>query len=324
MSLTRTLIDWPSESGLGPLPTIKLIGAKAHRYLSAPGFSGEVISAGTSAAYIATDAGDILAACRMDQQPHPRSFLTDLDLSMLHVGLRAWVEGPELRFSNGIALNMRNHQVWTRRSPEAEGALPMQELRSRCHALLQAAITLRDGENLGLSLPFFTKDDDSETALSLPITASPLIAAGIDQIRRLLPFCRCGNLRSALESSEHLIGLGPGLTPSGDDFVGGLIFMSSNLNTTYPEARWWEGGDIPALMARSNLMTSKISHALLTDLSEGQSHASLHDLADALLLDDKEFDAEDHVRRVTEIGHSSGWDMLAGMLAGLLPVVYRA
>lgn len=323
MSLARTLIDWPSESALDPLPTVKLIGAKAHRYMSAPGFSGEVISAGASAAYIATDAGDILAVCRLDQQPHPRSFLTNLDLSMLHVGLRTWIEGPELRFSNGTALNMRNHQVWNRQPPEAEGALPLQKLRSRCHTLLQAAITLHGGDNLGLSLSLFTENDDSETASSLP-SASPLIAAGIGQIRRLLPFCRCGNLQAALESSERLIGLGPGLTPSGDDFVGGLIFMALKLNTAYPSERWWEGGDIPALLACSGSMTSKISHALLTDLSEGQSHASLHDLADALLSDDEEFDAENHVRQVAEIGHSSGWDMLTGMLAGLLPVINRA
>ena len=100
--------------------------------------------------------------------------------------------------------------------------------------------------------------------------------------------------------------------------------MSSALNAVYPATRWWEGGDVPAFMARSISMTSKISHALLTDLSEGQSHASLHDLVDNLFSIDQKFEAEEHVRRVTEIGHSSGWDLLTGMLAGLSPVVYRA
>lgn len=67
-------------------------------------------------------------------------------------------------------------------------------------------------------------------------------------------------------------------------------------------------------------MTSRISHALLTDLAEGQSHDSLHDLVDSLFSDAGEFSPSEHVRRVAEIGHSSGW----GMLAGLLPVIYRA
>ncbi|MEC9446381.1 MAG: hypothetical protein VYC59_06345, partial [Chloroflexota bacterium] len=68
------------DLGIGHCPAISLIGSKANRILSAPGFSGEVISAGSRAVYIETVDGEILAACRPDQHPHPRSFLTDFDL----------------------------------------------------------------------------------------------------------------------------------------------------------------------------------------------------------------------------------------------------
>ena len=60
------------------------------------------------------------------------------------------------------------------------------------------------------------------------------------------------------------------------------------------------------------------------DLDEGESHASLNELAKELLTDSSPFDAAKHVRNITQIGQSSGWDMLTGMLAGLLPVIHRA
>ena len=96
----------------------------------------------------------------------------------------------------------------------------------------------------------------------------------------LAPICRRGDLEPVLKLAERLIGLGPGLTPSGDDFVGGLIFMARHLISAYPRERWWQGGNIGGLLAYSETMTSKISHALLSDLAEGQSHESLHELVE--------------------------------------------
>ena len=100
--------------------------------------------------------------------------------------------------------------------------------------------------------------------------------------------------------------------------------MSFHLNTVYPVERWWAKCDTSKLLERSTLLTSDISHALLTDLTEGESHASLNELAKELLTDSNPFDAAKHVRNITQIGQSSGWDILTGMLAGLLPVIHRA
>ena len=89
------------DLGIGHCPAISLIGSKANRILSAPGFSGEVLSTGSRAVYIETVDGEILAACRPDQHPHPRSFLTDLDLASLENGLSVWLEPSKPRFGPG-------------------------------------------------------------------------------------------------------------------------------------------------------------------------------------------------------------------------------
>ncbi|MCS5656399.1 MAG: DUF2877 domain-containing protein, partial [Dehalococcoidia bacterium] len=267
--------------------------------------------------YISTDDGDLLAACSMDQQPHPRSFLTDLDLTSLHEGLRTWYKDDELRFGNGASLMVSENQICYRPSAVPPCVAPSNVLRSRCNDLLQAAQDAHEGENLGLALSSFAIGDRAPTFAGADPDISPLISAGAEIVKGLAPICRLGDLEPSLKVSKRLIGLGPGLTPSGDDFVGGLLFMARHLNAAYPQERWWQGGNIEGLLAHSEAMTSRISHALLSDLAEGQSHESLHDLAEELVVGDEKLDAASHVRRVTEIGQSSGWDILTGMLAGL-------
>jgi hypothetical protein len=306
--------------GKGVRPSVRQAGWKAHRYLTSPGFSGRVIAAGSSAVYIDTDDGELLAGCSMNVQPHPRSFLTDLDLSLLQEGLRVRTEDGELRFSNGISLPLGETEPWHRSSAVPPCVAPLQVFRSRVGELLAAAQNGHAGENLGLALPLFGHGDQAPI---LEEIVSPLITSGVRAVDDLLPVCRQGDLEPVLQLSEQLIGLGPGLTPSGDDFVGGLIFMARHLNAAYPQEGWWRGGNVSGLLNRSETMTSRISHVLIADLAEGQSHESLHELADALVVDSESFDAAFHVRRVTSIGQSSGWDMLTGMLAGLLSVIYR-
>ncbi|MBT98754.1 MAG: hypothetical protein CL902_09000 [Dehalococcoidia bacterium] len=326
MTLTTTTSE-PDSSTSGsncPHAQVGIIGAKARECLGAPEFAGEVVVATSMAAYIAVDTGDIVAVCPPSQQLHPRSLLTDLDLSNVEVGQRIWIEGKKLSFSNGSRLDLTGSRVWIREPISAANAATPQQLNARFDDLLRAAKELHQGENLGLALPFFDSEDQSSERVVMPDNASPLVSAGVQQIRELLPNCRSGNLGEVLELARELIGLGHGLTPSGDDFVGGLLFMAHHLSAVYPAQLWWSEADTSPFLSRSRAMTSQISHALMADLANGQSHESLHDLVDDLFSSGPDVDAEKHVRSVTQIGQSSGWDILTGMLAGLLPVVYKA
>jgi hypothetical protein len=68
-------------------------------------------------------------------------------------------------------------------------------------------------------------------------------------------------------------------------------------------------------MARQR--THPISAVLLSDLLAGEGHEPLHALASALATDAASA-AVDAVGRLVRIGHSSGWDLLAGFLGCLL------
>ena len=107
----------------------------------------------------------------------------------------------------------------------------------------------------------------------------------------------------ALDSrAEQLIGLGPGLTPSGDDYFGGVMVALHLRGRAAHAASLWRWLE-PRLASR----TSAISAAHLAAASTGAAHEALHDV----LAGGVDLDALD------AIGHTSGWDALAGAVAVL-------
>ena len=103
---------------------------------------------------------------------------------------------------------------------------------------------------------------------------------------------------------DSLIGLGPGLTPAGDDFVGGaMIALRAFGDHELAEriAGW------ALRLAKKN--TGRISRAHLQCAASGEGHEALHDLLCS-------FD-EKHLQRLARVGHSSGLDAAAGAMLAL-------
>ena len=109
--------------------------------------------------------------------------------------------------------------------------------------------------------------------------------------------------------AAQLVGLGPGLTPSGDDYLGGvLVALRWVSRATQADSlwRWLE----PRIAGR----TSAISAAHLAAAAGGEMHEALHDV----LRDLSAWDTPDllpALSRLDAVGHTSGWDALAGIVA---------
>ena len=108
-----------------------------------------------------------------------------------------------------------------------------------------------------------------------------------------------------------LIGLGSGLTPAGDDALGGALIALRVFGRAALADRLAEW-----LLPRARTGTSDISHAHLAAAAEGEGAAALHDTLTALANDDASL--AEGVARLDRIGHSSGWDALAGAVAALV------
>jgi len=118
-----------------------------------------------------------------------------------------------------------------------------------------------------------------------------------------------GIVSGAAVAVSPLIGFGPGLTPSGDDFLSGALALLDALEPL---------GERKAALARAiahaaPALTSPLSACLLTAAAAGHVGERLHDLVSRLIAGD----VEAAIVAARTIGHSSGWDMLAGAATAL-------
>lgn len=143
------------------------------------------------------------------------------------------------------------------------------------------------------------------------IPDSPLGPA-VSRVRALACAYAGDDSDAVFAKSLPLLGLGTGLTPSGDDLAGAAVFARRLVARRDP--RW------PALAERLTHEIAARSHvvsaALFADLARGQSFEPLHAMAEALAAGDAAA-ALAAARTLAVIGHSSGWDMLAGFFIGV-------
>ena len=119
------------------------------------------------------------------------------------------------------------------------------------------------------------------------------------------------------DAVARLIGLGPGLTPSGDDFLGGAMIALSMSGYAEHAATLAEH----ALAAAAD-GTNRISQAHLRAAAQGLGADALHRCIGALARGNSEA-LRTALKRLDAIGHSSGWDALAGAVSALKAIGLR-
>lgn len=119
------------------------------------------------------------------------------------------------------------------------------------------------------------------------------------------------------DAVASLIGLGQGLTPSGDDLISGLLMALHATGCT-------ESATTLAAFVRATSMdaTNPLSRWLLEAAIAGHPSEAMRQMLEALLTGDKAALPAAYAR-LQSIGHTSGIDMLAGSLLGLSAVATR-
>jgi len=110
--------------------------------------------------------------------------------------------------------------------------------------------------------------------------------------------------------------LGEGLTPSGDDFLGGFFFCLNRLQQAYPHELDITS-DYSVFLRRCKTRTNLISFTLLKDNACGYGLEPLELFVSALLHGDPFINLHSYAELLVNVGHSTGWDMLTGLLAGM-------
>jgi hypothetical protein len=181
---------------------------------------------------------------------------------------------------------------------------------------------LRAGVRFAGSL-WSTTADEGLAALGRmqsPQSSSALIAAAVPGVR-VVEQIAAGD-GAGLTSADRtalagLVGLGPGLTPSGDDILIGALLALAALGRRDARDVLW--GMCSGVLDR----TGDISRAHLEAAARGYGAAVLHDAIHILMRGDTE-KIEPALAAVAAVGHTSGRDGMAGALIALRATINSA
>jgi hypothetical protein len=160
--------------------------------------------------------------------------------------------------------------------------------------------------------------DHGVTALARVYAAADIRPGleGLDSPAALAACCAAGDLAGAAELAENLVGLGPGLVPSGDSMLCGLLLALRLLGgaTAGGTRPVWLAGWLGATVtAYAEQRTTPLAAALLHCAARGQASeqvsAVLHGLTGQEPL-------EPAARRLLSAGGASGAELTWGLMAG--------
>jgi hypothetical protein len=164
---------------------------------------------------------------------------------------------------------------------------------------------------------------EDELASAGALTAAGPAGGGLDghpDPAGLAAACAAGDLADAVEAAERIVGLGPGLTPSGDDILCGLLVSLRLVGgaVRHGEAAVrmadWIGA---AVTADAGTRTTALAATLLHCAAAGGAGAEVAAVLRFVGGHEPPGGAgQSAVRRLLSVGHTSGADLAHGVLAG--------
>lgn len=145
--------------------------------------------------------------------------------------------------------------------------------------------------------------------LFVEVPGDPLLHAALPAIRAIRSWMGAALAGSAVPPPpviESLVGLGPGLTPSGDDFLCGAMAALHYLGHAMV-AQQLALRTLPLTAQGTNL----ISAAYLRCAAAGQASSVLFDALESMVVD-AGTNLELRLDAIHAVGHTSGWDSLTG------------
>lgn len=210
-----------------------------------------------------------------------------------------------------LTVSLRSSRVWEAPVPETGRSLPTESRERNIACMIARFLDMDTRSELACLLPHLKEDQPPESFLANPFWP---------RICRLKESARSGagdhgNMAALAGSLGDFMGLGPGLTPSGDDFVMGFLLA---LN------RWGQvlfPGVQPAHLNRvlSDLAVQKttaLAASLIACAAQGQADERLVGALDGIFLGEP--DPETSANLLLGWGSSSGLDALAGFIMGHL------
>lgn len=296
---------------------ITSIGAPIEELLAQSGRVGTVFAVFRRSCYLESGSGQVF--CLADQQLGEGPLTMRVELSSnttlgdlgITEGCHLERDGVDLRLGRASFFTTAETAIWEP-DPIGKMALPGEILR-RLDTLVNRVGLLSPPDGLGDIIPHAADLANGDLLSFDSINTTAGLA--MPRLRRLSEGLAHSGLEAIDQAVAGLLGLGPGLTPSGDDLLGGMLVALRGM----PDAASHPSVDaLAACVTRyAAVKTNRISSAMLEQSAQGYSSAAQHDLLRCLLGAQSRPGTSKTALDLVRTGHTSGWDALAGILLGV-------
>lgn len=231
----------------------------------------------------------------------------------VRAGDKVRVKGFTLEFGDRLLMSFGSAGIY---SPKYKFTLPMltdDEIESNLEVVRKTALLFGNMAGLGGLLALTPPETARVAAGNLNIFAS----FAVRRIVRLEQAFRSEEKNALTDAVSELIGLGPGLTPSSDDMLAGLVLLcvlyAKNRGCAQRANRLI--AQVTAEEARGR--TTLLSEEYLRQAASGRGNEPVMRLCAALLTGGQEM-VERETRRVLAIGETSGTDTVLGIVLGTM------
>lgn len=225
-------------------------------------------------------------------------------LQTLTPGQHAAARGGILRFDETpLSVDLRGASIWRCRIPELD--LDMESIASQRACAITWDLLNREQRDKNTEI---MADDLLQTN-----AGSPLSRRISRPFRELVSSAKQFDTRGAIRAAADMIGLGPGVTPSGDDIlIGFLAGLWSTAGKNGHQLAFIRSFGTELIQLAKG--TSEISRTYLLHATQGQFSSSLTHLAESVA---NGGDVEAAAQTAMRVGHSSGMDSVTGLLIGM-------
>jgi hypothetical protein len=307
------------------------VGQKALKALGKSGGDIEIHSVFDHAVYISSGKNELIKLIRNKDFINPRSVLIKQHESapMTALGFKAgarvlWDGGSLDAGSGAIRIDLSRARVYKReRLLKKNPRLGADTIAFNLRIMRDVIYTHPGREGL---VPLL---EDVETRGPMKVFLEPREGSVSEKARphieQLMWGFFTGDLAAVTEKACAILGLGPGLTPSCDDFLAGLLmslgFAGTAFSTDERAARFFKNaGD--AIYRLSKQKTTIYSRGLIDDARRGEGPRAAISLIKYLVTGSPE-DTAAAAKTLMSMGATTGADMAVGIFYGVRYLVSR-
>lgn len=294
-----------------------MMGEAASVWLT-PGRSGKVLAAVNHAAYLLTDLGELVWLAGAGSPMHRRCVRWPVPLPHLAVETTFVVRDRSIDLASGMKLDLRSSEIWEVPAVPVQEVIELDILPYKLFAMVEEFLSQESPLGFGVFIRPVMQISRKEGGDPSFQPDDVLTRSAWKAVERIANACLHKDLPEILKEAEPLTGLGEGLTPAGDDFLGGLFFARHLLLCAFPNLFRMQLSRLHEWLDVNQPRTNLISFTLLKDNVAGHALEPLNRMGIALLTHQPVKNVISAASDLIKVGHSTGWNLLAGFVTGIL------